>query len=116
MIRVKRKAVWIMCLLFILFGVVSALTTYVGITYLSLSEANPFMAEMFTKYGMVTMLVIKLLIVSVLGVSIAIIGTHPRTWKSFSFPSLICLSVFATITLANALANIIAIILEVILR
>jgi len=115
MIRVKRKAVWIMCLLFILFGVVSALTTYVGITYLGLSEANPFMAEMFAKYGMVNMLIIKLLIVSVLGVSIAIIGTYPQTWKSFSFPSLICLSIFATITLANALANIIAI-LEVILR
>jgi len=49
--KVKGKAIWIMCILFLLFDVVASLTTYVGITYLGLSEQNPFMAEMFAKYG-----------------------------------------------------------------
>jgi len=118
MIRVKkveRKAVWIMCFLFILFDVVASLTTYIGITYLGLSEQNPFMAEMFAKHGIVPTLIVASLITFVLGVSVAIIGTHPRTWEKYSLPMFIDLAIFATITLTDALGNIIAL-LSAVLR
>ena len=115
MMKVKGKAIWIMCILFLLFDVVASLTTYIGITYLGLSETNPFMAEMFAKYGIVPALIIASLITFALGVGVAIIGTHPRTRELFSSPSLIGLGIFAALTLIDALGNVI-VILEVILR
>ena len=115
MIKVKEKAIWIMFLLFILTDAIASLTTYVGITYLGLSEQNSFMAEMFTKYGIVPALIIATLITFALGVGVAILGTHPRTQGSFNLLSFIGLSIFTVLTLDDALGNIIAI-LEVILR
>ena len=109
MIKVEGKAIWIMCILFLLSDVVSSLTTYVGITYLGLSEQNPFMAEMFTKYGIVPALIIATLITFALGVGVTILGTHPRTQGSFNLPSFVGLSIFAALTLTDALGNIIAI-------
>jgi len=115
MIRVKRKAVWIMCLLFIFGGVIASLTTYIGITYLNLSETNPFMEEMFAKYGMVNALILANLVELAIGLGVAILGTHPRTWERYSLPMLIDLAIFAALTLIDALRNII-VILKVILR
>ena len=104
-----------MCLLFILFDAIAAITTYIGITYLGLSEQNPFMAVMMAKYGMVNALVLASFITFALGVSLAIMGTHPRTWEKYSLPMFIDLAIFATITLTDALGNIIAL-LSAVLR
>ena len=115
MMKVKGEAIWIMCLLFILGGVIASLTTYIGITYLGLSETNPFMAEMFAKYGMVNALILANLVELAIGLGVAILGTHPRTWERYSLPMLIDLAIFATITLTDALGNII-VVLEVIVK
>jgi len=47
----RRVMIWLLCFTAILLEVVDALTTYVGVTSPYFQEENPYMAQLFTKYG-----------------------------------------------------------------
>ena len=47
----RKMLIWLLCFTAILLEVVDALTTYVGATSPYFQEENPFMAQLFAKYG-----------------------------------------------------------------
>jgi len=47
----RKMMIWLLCFTAILLEVVDALTTYVGLTSPYFQEENPYMAQLFTKYG-----------------------------------------------------------------
>ena len=66
----RRVMIWLLCFTAILLKVVDALTTYVGATSPYFHEDNPYMAQLFAKYGVTNPLPY---IISITCLSVAVI-------------------------------------------
>jgi len=83
-VKKRRVMIWLLCLAYILLQVADALTTHFALsTSPHIHEANPLLAHLFSQYGIMHSLTLKVLFTSLPALGFAFLGTFTQTQKRF---------------------------------